>query len=204
MLLNSMEFPASVTVMVLPSTVFFPHTLLPLYIFEPRYRKMLRDALASHRMFAVALADAQGDEVQPAPVGSIGFIRACVHNEDGTSNLILQGIARIHLEEFLSRDPVFTVPVDPLCDEEQVCGEAKLLARAILDRTEKLSRKHAHPPGEIGGCLKDCCPHTLADIVAGNFVRDLFARQQILEEPRAVDRLRLLDEALRRECSACE
>ena len=41
--------------MPLPGAVLFPYALLPLYIFEPRYRKMLEQALQLHRMFCVAL-----------------------------------------------------------------------------------------------------------------------------------------------------
>ena len=46
--------PEQVPVMPLPGAVLFPHALLPLYIFEPRYREMLEHALSHHRMFAVA------------------------------------------------------------------------------------------------------------------------------------------------------
>ena len=43
--------------MTLPNTAFFPQALMPLHIFEPRYREMLRDVLASNRLFAVAGLD---------------------------------------------------------------------------------------------------------------------------------------------------
>ncbi len=50
-----MKLPAEVPVMPLPGAVLFPYALLPLYIFEPRYRDMLEKALRQHRMFCVAL-----------------------------------------------------------------------------------------------------------------------------------------------------
>src|SRR6185503_9110204 len=50
-----MDLPREVPVMTLPSAILFPQALLPLYIFEPRYRRMLSDALSSHRMFSVAM-----------------------------------------------------------------------------------------------------------------------------------------------------
>ena len=49
------EIPSSVPVMVLPGALLFPHALLPLYIFEQRYREMLSYCLQSDRMFCVAL-----------------------------------------------------------------------------------------------------------------------------------------------------
>ena len=52
--INAMELPSAVPVMTLPSATLFPQALLPLYIFEPRYRRMLADTLKAHRMFIVA------------------------------------------------------------------------------------------------------------------------------------------------------
>ena len=50
-----MQLPDAVPVMTLPSATLFPQALLPLYIFEPRYRRMLNDALNSNRMISVAM-----------------------------------------------------------------------------------------------------------------------------------------------------
>ncbi|MFL6597797.1 MAG: LON peptidase substrate-binding domain-containing protein, partial [Chthoniobacterales bacterium] len=47
---SSITLPKQLPVMPLPGAVLFPHALLPLYIFEPRYRKMLEHALQRHRM----------------------------------------------------------------------------------------------------------------------------------------------------------
>ena len=52
---SSLTLPKQLPVMPLPGAVLFPHALLPLYIFEPRYRQMLADALHSNRMFSVAM-----------------------------------------------------------------------------------------------------------------------------------------------------
>ena len=48
------KLPDEVPLMTLPNTAFFPQALMPLHIFEPRYRHMLRDVLGSNRLFAVA------------------------------------------------------------------------------------------------------------------------------------------------------
>src|SRR6267378_1924673 len=50
-----MKLPNEVPVMTLPNATLFPQALLPLYIFEPRYRRMLVDSLHSDRMFSVAM-----------------------------------------------------------------------------------------------------------------------------------------------------
>ena len=80
--------------MPLPGASLFPHALLPLYIFELRYRQMLKHALAHHRMFCVALIKPGcADWHSPADffhTAGVGLIRACVERGDGTSNLILK------------------------------------------------------------------------------------------------------------------
>ncbi|HVU15963.1 MAG TPA: LON peptidase substrate-binding domain-containing protein [Candidatus Didemnitutus sp.] len=55
--MDAVKVPPTLPVMTLPRTVFFPQALLPLHIFEPRYREMLRDVLATTRIFAVARLD---------------------------------------------------------------------------------------------------------------------------------------------------
>src|SRR5256885_14068743 len=95
---GSVVLPETVPVMPLPGAVLFPHALLPLYIFEPRYRDMLAHALAHERMFCVALLRPERAQWKSKDdffgVATIGLIRACVGRGDGTSNLILQGLQR--------------------------------------------------------------------------------------------------------------
>ncbi|MCX7915835.1 MAG: LON peptidase substrate-binding domain-containing protein, partial [Verrucomicrobiae bacterium] len=67
-----MRIPHEVGIMVLPNAVLFPGAVLPLYVFEPRYRRMLADALAGDRMFAGGVAEPHG---VPHPVAVVGLIR---------------------------------------------------------------------------------------------------------------------------------
>src|SRR5438309_5626404 len=96
---TTMKLPDQVPVMPLPGALLFPHALLPLYLFEPRYRQMLQHALGHHRMFCVALLKPHcADWRSPVDffhTAGIGLIRACVERGDGTSNLILQGLERV-------------------------------------------------------------------------------------------------------------
>ena len=91
--------------MTLPNAILFPQAMLPLYIFEPRYQRMLIDALGTHRMFSVAMQKPGRTRETPCNVAGLGLIRASVARKDGTSNLILQGIARVELTETLRYKP---------------------------------------------------------------------------------------------------
>src|SRR2546423_6059983 len=88
-----MKLPSEIAVMTLPEATLFPQALLPLYIFEPRYRQMLADALHSNRMFSVAMQKPGSTRETPSPVAGLGLIRLSVGHRGGTPRLILQGIA---------------------------------------------------------------------------------------------------------------
>jgi ATP-dependent Lon protease len=112
-----MNLPKSVGVMILPSVNLFPQAILPLFIFEPRYRRMLRDALASHRMFCIAMQRPDSEEEAPSRVAGVGLIRASVENPDGTSNMILQGVARVSLGRVVRRRPYRVHSIQALLPE---------------------------------------------------------------------------------------
>src|SRR5947208_16748605 len=101
--------PEQAPVIPLPGAVLFPHALLPLYIFELRYREMLAHALAHERMFCVALLRPESAQWRSEDdffeVGTIGLIRACVGRGDGTSNLILQVLQRACFAGFVQLHP---------------------------------------------------------------------------------------------------
>src|SRR2546423_14671817 len=107
---GAVNLPVQVPVMPLPGAVLFPNALLPLYIFEPRYREMLEHALKHDRMLSVALIKPSCPEWR-APedffhLATVGLIRACVGCGDGTSNLVLQGLHRIRFTSFEQETPL--------------------------------------------------------------------------------------------------
>jgi Lon protease-like protein len=96
---------ASVAVFPLPHVVLFPHARMPLHIFEPRYRAMTADVLASKsRLLVMAQLDAgwERDYAGQPPilrVAGIGRVEQSRHNPDGTYDIELLGLARVELDE---------------------------------------------------------------------------------------------------------
>jgi ATP-dependent Lon protease len=109
-----MELPDSVPVMTLPSATLFPQALLPLYIFEPRYRRMLADMLKTNRMFSVAMQRPGKQRETPCQVAGLGLIRVSVGHDDGTSHLILQGLTRVELVDTVRTRPYRVASIRPL------------------------------------------------------------------------------------------
>ena len=123
------DFPDTTGVMILPWTCLFPGAMLPLHIFEERYRLMCQLALAGNRMFAIAHAT---DDETIADIGSLGVIRAAVTNEDGTSNLILQGIGRVAFGS-VTMDPYPQATLSILSESEEEDDALASLRRKIRD-----------------------------------------------------------------------
>jgi Lon protease-like protein len=93
-----------VPVFPLPNVVFFPKTLLPLHIFEPRYRQMVTHCLALDQRMAVALLKPGWKEDYHAKpdfhaVATVGKIVEHEELPDGRFNLVLEGLERVQLEE---------------------------------------------------------------------------------------------------------
>jgi len=190
-----MKLPHQVPVMPLPGAVLFPHALLPLYIFEPRYREMLEHALHHHRMFCVTLIKPSCPEWH-APedffhLATAGLIRACVGRGDGTSNLILQGLQRVRFAAFEQETPFPIATIDPLESEVQSSVKTEALGAKVLGR---------HFPRKVARYLSDLSdPEMLADLMASTFVSDPLRRQRVLEELSVNQRLRLVIQYLHEE-----
>ena len=126
--------------MTLPNATLFPQALLPLYIFEPRYRQMLADALHSNRMFSVAMTKPGSTRETPSSVAGLGLIRVSVSHRDGTSHLILQGLARVGLEGTVRYKPYRIQRIRPLeappCDNVTVDALIAKVRELLLERID--------------------------------------------------------------------
>jgi Lon protease-like protein len=199
-----MELPPQVPVMPLPSAVLFPRALLPLYIFEPRYREMLEHALNHHRMFCVTLLKPSCPDWH-APedffhLATVGLIRACVGRGNGTSNLILQGLQRVRFTEFKQEIPFPVAKIDVVESRDPTTVETEALAEKVLELYRKLKRDGRKLPARVDRYLSQLNDvEMLADLVASTFVSDALRRQRVLEESSINQRLRLVITYLRDE-----
>jgi Lon protease-like protein len=172
----------------LPNVVLFPHALLPLHIFEERYRALTRDILGGGRYLAISLiaADARdGDERPPVePVAGVGEVVMAHELPDGRFNLVVRGRARIHIDEELYSDRPYrlisasVVPDLPAADPIDL-GDADQALRALIGQLGD-----AVP--EMGELLRQMVveatkPAELVDAVASALIVDRSLRQRLLE-----------------------
>ena len=98
-----MDLPSTIPVFALPNVVLFPGVPLPLHIFEPRYRDMVRDAAAGHEIVGIVLlrGDWQKDYYSAPDVfetGCAGKLVNVEYLEDGRSNILLHGVREFRVE----------------------------------------------------------------------------------------------------------
>lgn len=189
--------------MTLPNVAFFPQALMPLYIFEPRYRQMLKDVLSTHRIFAVAGLHPESDpsEERGQRIATAGIVRACNLNDDGTSNLLLQGLVRVNSLGIVAEDPYRMIRIEPLASRGD---QASAHNRRLRKRVERLiSMRHqlgAHTPDGFVQFL-----HTVddldafVDLAAFTLCADPQLKQRLLETLDLTERLQVFGDSLRSE-----
>ena len=193
----SLTIPPEVSVMILPETVFYPKVLLPLCIFEPRYRLMLQKALEESRVFAISLAS---DLMKPHSIATIGIIRACVDNADGSSNLVLQGLTRVRLVEFLQDEPYPIARIEILHSDNPNDVEIDALVNKTLEYVHLYKEQGIEMPEWMEDFLKNLSDRdTLVDMVAYGFVKSIPEKQKILETLSLKERFQRLVHNLKKQ-----
>jgi len=129
--------PQTAPVFPLPGVVFFPRTVLPLHIFEPRYRTMIADAEKGDRCIAVSLLRAGWEkEYDGAPafhdVGCVGAMTDVTRTGDGRYYLKLVGLRKVILGDLVGVEPYRTACIQPV--EESVPGDFDPESRGDLAR----------------------------------------------------------------------
>lgn len=207
--------------MTLPNATLFPQALLPLYIFEMRYRQMLADALHGNRLLAVAMRKPNSSRETPVEVAGVGLIRVSVAHKDSTSHLILQGLTRVKLGKVAKYRPYRIQHIEPLTTPPSNTTKTGALlgtVRELLKERVQLGMPFPFPfvsqnkpgtpgqpppafsPKEVIGYLDSISdPDQAADLVSCAVLAGAEDRQTILETLDVETRLRRLAQFLLRD-----
>jgi Lon protease-like protein len=136
-----MPLPPVIPIFPLPNAVLFPNVFLPLHIFEPRYRTMVRDALASDRIIGMVLLRPgfEADYAGRPPVYPIGCAGLITHSEplpDGRFNIVLRGLEKFRMMREEGGKPYRLAQVEALA--EMVTEEDKTAVHQHRRRLESL------------------------------------------------------------------
>ena len=195
---------AAVPLFPLPNVVFFPGAILPLHIFEERYKLMTADALEGNRQVAMALLKTGWEKdyyVRP-PIHRVVCLGKIISHErlaDGTYNFLLQGVVRAQVLEEGFDQPYRTAMLAKMIEVEAPADVLDRMRRKMtrLFSSGPLSRLQAASQFQrfLNG---PATTQHIADLVAFHLVESPAVRQELLEECDVEQRvgrvLRLLDE----------
>lgn len=179
----------------LPDTVLFPGVVLPLHIFEQRYRDLVADAMATHRYLVVAMVRPGADVLTSPPLCEVGCMAHIIHADklgNGRYNILVQGSERVRLLEEVPSSRsyrCFRTEVIPRPSDKAVLAATAELARlqscvvslrqAVADSDEDLV--------EVLRATSD--PIALTDILAAVLVSEPTRQQRLLATPDLRHRL---------------
>ena len=200
------EALSELPVFPLSHVVLFPRALLPLHVFEPRYRSLLADCLATHRAMAMVLLPDPNDvdeHGQPriAKIAGAGIIVEHHALPDGRANIVLHGRARVMLEELpfvppyrRARATILKDIASPVTDSDKTAlfASASAFVAEVAKRDPKFTFNVA----------RSIDPGAFADMCGHHLVIDAAARQAILEELDVAQRIRKVTSELAQQHSA--
>src|SRR5215475_6062328 len=182
--------------------VQFPNAITPLHIFEPRYRKMLKDVMEKDKTFGVIYRPSAEEGVPTqfsdrVPLGSVGCaVEVAVVQElpDGRSYILCVGGSRFHLMQYLEGEQYLQAEVvffedEPTFEDLSVEAErAKTAFNRLLVANRKIKEDREAEEDEVPDLPND--PQALSFIVTAYLDIELSEKQELLEMINTGERLR--------------
>lgn len=186
--------------------VLYPGVPLPLHVFEPRYRQMLKDVRAGNQLFGVSYFDPSESDEQIPPTGHVGCVAELVETQeqpDGRANLITVGLIRYHIESYVERGDPYLVGRPSFFEDEDEADDPLLQRRArevseLFTRIARSMRQLNDDRTRLPE-LPDSDPQRLSFLVAAALELEIDAKLELLEMRSSSARLArirdLLDQA---------
>jgi ATP-dependent Lon protease len=200
--------PDALPVLPLRDAVVLPLTVVPLVVGQPRSVRLVDDVMRGDRLLAlVGQRDAQPD---PAPgdlrqIGTVGTILQLARVPDGSIRLMVQGIERIHLLDWIGTEPYLVARIEAYRDQVVQATEVDALRRAVVDIFRRLVEASSELPDELAVAAENLGdPRHVAYFVASIVPLDASVRQEILELDPVTAKLRRLVDVLQRELAVRE
>jgi len=198
--------PEQLPLLAVRDVVIFSYMILPLFVGRDVSVAAVEAALAGNRLILVATQKDQTIE-DPAPdqiydVGTVAMIMRMVKLPDGRLKVLIQGLAKARITEFVQRDPMYIVRLDRLPEYEtpKVTLEVEAMMRNVREQSEKILSIKGILSTDVVSILESIDdPGRLADLVASNLRLKIEEAQQVLEALEPVDRLGLVNEFLNKE-----
>lgn len=190
--------------------VLFPGVPMPLHIFEPRYREMLADIRVADSLFGLSYFDSTASDGEIPATGSVGCVAEVTEVQelpDGRSNILIVGLIRYRVEEYVAGDePYLVARVSFLEDEEEDLDSLNESAKAVAETFTRIARAVRTLNDERATLpdISDTEPQRLSFLVAAAMEMETDVKQELLELRQTSERLRRLRDMLIRAVSSYE
>jgi ATP-dependent Lon protease len=201
--------PDALPVLPLRDALVFPLTAAPLVVAQPRSVRLVDDVMRSNRLLVlVAQRDPKAEPAKPEDlyrVGTVGVIHQLARVPDGGVRLMVQGVERIRLLDFIGTDPYLVARIEAAPDQTVSATEVDAHRRAVVDIFRRLVEASADLPDELAGAVESITdPRHVMYLVASIVPIDLAARQELLEMDPLTAKFRRLVDLLQRELAVRE
>lgn len=201
---DASKYPDVVPILPLRGVVVYPQTAVPLTVGQPRSIKLVDDAVAADKL--VGLVAAMNPELEtPGPndlykVGVIATVHRLLRAPDGTVRLLVQGMDRFRLGEFVAEEPYLKAHIQLAPEKVEEGLEIDALARNARDQFQQITQMIPSFPEELVNSITSLEDPLQTVYTIANFQRiELKDAQEILELDSAGEKLRKLIGLLVRE-----
>jgi uncharacterized protein len=187
----------------LPGVVLFPNSILPLHIFEPRYRQMTEDALATDRLVTIVQIRPVAEGFvwsEPVPIMEVACVGRILKYErlaDGRFNCLLLGCKRVRLGADIPTTKLYRMAEAEILediDTDSACEEAR---KQLVSLFLEVFEQRRQPDVDLTRLVNSSIPlGVLADTIAHASALSASTKQQLLAETRVSRRLEILRDEL--------
>lgn len=180
------EVPEILPLLPLRGTVVFPMTLLPLAAGQPRSLRLIDDVISGDRLVGMVLQkNAEQEAAGPGEtyeIGTVANIHQMMRVPDGTVRLVVQGLRRMRIVEWVGEEPFLKARIELIPEESEDSVEVKALMRNVLEQFQRLVSLVSNLPEElVTAALNIDEPLHLVYLIASNLRMDPEERQALLE-----------------------
>jgi ATP-dependent Lon protease len=203
------EIPNLLPILPLRDSVLFPLAVMPINVGQERSLRLVDDAMRTHRMMgAVAQRRIGPTPAKPEDlhrVGSAAIIHQMLRSPEGTVQLVVQGLERIRVTEFVQTEPYLIARVERAPELETLGAEVEALTRSVRSLFQRLLALRTDIQPELANVLEHLGGATqTAYFVAATVPLSTAARQEVLEADSTLSKLRRLVELLQHEIAVQE
>jgi len=206
---EKIRIPQELPILPLRGTVLYPELILPIMVGRKRSVKLIDDAMEKDRIIGVVaqkrseIEDPKEEELHR--VGVAALILRMIREVDGSQRVIVQGVSRMQIKEYIQRDPYYRARIETV-DEGSVKGvEVDAMIMNLKGLFQKAVELAPYLTSELGTMVNNIkSPAILADLIASNLNINASEKQRILEMMDVQERLNQVHLLLNREVQVLE